>query len=86
MTSVSDRQAARQNGNRKFTADIIKELKEMTNAADEDIQMALQECNGDVNRAAMSIIDSEYRGGVLHLILRCEYRSLNIRMQIHFKR
>lgn len=43
---------------RKFTADIMQQLKEMTDASDEEITMALSECNGDVNRAAMSLLES----------------------------
>lgn len=46
------------NSGRKFTADIIKQLKEMTDAGDDEIQVALSECNGDVNRAAMSLLES----------------------------
>jgi len=73
MATAGDRPAARPNG-RKFTADVLKQLKEMTNAADEDIQMALQECNGDVNRAAMAIIESAPHPGAGALAGRCARR------------
>lgn len=36
----------------------MQQLKEMTDASDEEITMALSECNGDVNRAAMSLLES----------------------------
>lgn len=39
---------------------IIDAIREATGASDEDIQMVLKECNGDVNEATARLIDSTW--------------------------
>ena len=39
---------------------ILDAIREATGASDEDIQMVLKECNGDVNEATARLIDSTW--------------------------
>lgn len=40
---------------------VIDQIKEVTKATEEDIQLTLTECSGDVNEATARLIDSKRR-------------------------
>lgn len=50
-----------QNGGKATYVDrrVIDQMKDATNATEEDIQITLRECGGDVNEATARLIDSK---------------------------